>query len=39
LDDASDAIIELLAPINQSKIPEKTVKSRIPADNPYIEIW
>jgi hypothetical protein len=39
LDAAFDAIIKVLAPINQSKIPEKKVKGRIPSDNPHIEIW
>jgi hypothetical protein len=36
LDAAFDPIIKVLAPINQSKIPEKTVKGRIPSDNPHI---
>jgi hypothetical protein len=36
---ASNPIIRVLALINQSKIPEKSIKKAIPSDNPYTEIW
>jgi hypothetical protein len=36
---ASDAIIPVLALINQSKIPEKTMIIANPSDIPDTEIW